>query len=681
VKGLATLSRGVALFVAIGLAPACGGDRPTVTLTVRLPANATALADAIRFEPSSAVRSAMLMNGELSIVADASAPTLTVRAPGLCPVTFTRSTGAVLDAAPRYDLGGDRAQVGYDAAFAIDVTLGCPEAARGHLDWRQVDGLPLLDWRVEGGGLHVRARTRPLAEVHPHLPAWGIVPASPTTQGRYVLEATWRGDGPESTRTVTITSMTRATGVPSVAVGQRVMLAGSGWHVHSPPPGGRALVHEAGVLSSFEADVGGHWMLQDGAGRLLGLRAGRFDTTPLGCGTSECHHDEHDASVASPMTHALERQLGPDSRGGRDVSCMLDCHVLGERGLHDGGFLDRAAAPGWSGAARSSWSELPRTLRRVGGVGCTACHGPGAIPERTASRAILRVDVCATCHDAPPTYVHVAEWQSSRMAHSDDRPESRASFACARCHMTSSFLAAVGAHGIRFADEDDLHAEPAGIGCAACHAAHKAHAHDQGTALVRAVPLPPELEGVKELAGRSAVCIPCHSPVAGERIPSASAASIVAGRVALPGSQPAPTTPRTHDQVPGGCIGCHGGANPDHSSRVDHSFRVDPAACGRCHGPGQPVERADERGDRVQARAIALWSRLRERLASLPASGGQPVHAAGAAVAAAGSSDALERALYEVMLVLEDPAAGVHNAPFARELLRDAEASLRAAGP
>jgi len=32
-------------------------------------------------------------------------------------------------------------------------------------------------------------------------------------------------------------------------------------------------------------------------------------------------------------------------------------------------------------------------------------------------------------------------------------------------------------------------------------------------------------------------------------------------------------------------------------------------------------------------------------------------------------------------LVLEDPAAGVHNAPFARALLADAEAALRAAGP
>jgi hypothetical protein len=675
--------------LALGLLVRCGGDRPRTTLTVRLPAGTTVEADAIRFEPASTVQSALLMNGEVSIVADASAPTLIVRVPGLCPVTFGRSTGAVLEAASRFDVGGDRAQVGYDAPLVIDVVLGCPEAARGHMEWKQVDGLPLLDWHVDDGGMHVRARTRPLAEVHPRLPAWGVVPASPTTQGRYVLEATWRGDGPVITRTLTVTSMTRSTGVPSVAVGQRVMLAGTGWHVHSPPPGGRALVQPAGALSSFEADVGGHWMLQDGAGRLLGLRAGRFDTTPLGCGTSECHHDEHDTSDSSPMTHALQRQIAAPASRGRDVSCMLDCHVLGERGLHDGGFLDRASSPGWSDAARSSWGQLPRTLRRLGGVGCTACHGPGAIPERTASRAILRVDVCATCHDAPPSYVHVAQWEASRMAHSDETPASRATFACARCHMTAGFLAAMGAHGMRFADEDDLHAEPAGIGCAACHAAHKAH---QGKALVRVVPLPAEFDGTSAAmaqrgqrddgtsaaGGSSAVCLPCHAPVAGERFPAASAASIWAGRVALPGGPlPGASAVRSpHDRVPGGCLGCHGGAGVP----VDHSFRVDAARCSGCHATPL-AERADDHGQLVRARALALWARLRDRLALGPAPGvgAPPAHAAIATDARA--EDALGRALYEVGLVVEDPAAGVHNAPFARELLRDAETILRAAGP
>ena len=380
-------------------------------------------------------------------------------APALCPVSFGRSTGAVQTASARFDVGADRAQVGFDAPFAIDVTVGCKDAAGGHVEWKQIDGLPLAGWTVGDRGLSLHARTLPMDATHPQLPPWGIVPASPTTQGRYVLEATWVGDGAPVTQTVTVTSMARATGVPSVAVGQRVLLAGSGWHVQAPPPGGQALVKTEGLLATFTADAPGHWMLQDGAGRFLGLRAGRYDSTPLGCGTSQCHKDEHDASVASPMTHALEKFLA-EPGAPHDVSCMLDCHVLGERGLHDGGFLDRAAKAGWSGATRGSWDAMPRTLRRLGGVGCTGCHGPGAIPERTASRAILRVDVCATCHDAPPAYTHVAEWASSAMARSDASPATRATFACARCHMTAGFVAAEGGHGLRFADEDDLARRP-----------------------------------------------------------------------------------------------------------------------------------------------------------------------------------------------------------------------------
>ena len=40
--------------------------------------------------------------------------------------------------------------------------------------------------------------------------------------------------------------------------------------------------------------------------------------------------------------------------------------------------------------ALGSWDDLPRSLRRAGGVGCLSCHGPGAIPEESSRWAILR---------------------------------------------------------------------------------------------------------------------------------------------------------------------------------------------------------------------------------------------------------------------------------------------------
>ena len=667
---------------------ACGDDDagPSVTLTVRLPAGTVVDPHKVRFEPASAVRSAVARNGELALVADGRAERLTVRAPGVCPVTFSRTTGAVLEARPWFDLGPDRGQIGYDKPFSIDVAVGCPEAQakKAHLEWKQVEGPPLLEWRVDADGLRVHARTRPFADVHEETSRWGIVPVSPRTQGRYALEASWRVDGATVARSVVVTSIARATGVPSLAVGQRVMLAGDGWHVRLSPPGARARVgsDERSPRATFEADVAGHWILEDGSGAVLGLRAGRYDGTPLGCGTSECHHDEDVSSADNAMTHALERQLSLPDATRPDVSCMLDCHVVGERGIHDGGFLDRATEQRWSGADRPSWQELPRTLRRLGSVGCTGCHGPGAIPERTASRAVLRVDVCATCHDDPPRYTHVAEWQASRMARSDVAPATRATFACARCHTTSKFLAAQGSHGMRFPDDDDLHAEPAGIGCAACHASHELHMARQGAAraLLRNVPLPDELEadGGAERYGASAVCIACHAPVPGEKVPSASAAAIWAGRVAiaLPSAAGAPS-PAPHGQVP--CVACHGG-----EVKTDHSFRADHGSCTRCHAGGAPPEdRADEHGRTVRQRALALWAELRVRL-ELPAEGAGPAHASSleaAMTTASGSSPALARALYEVALVVEDPAAGVHNAPFARQMLDDAEATLHATSP
>jgi hypothetical protein len=662
---------GALLLAVASLLAACGGSPREVALTVRLPAGVAIETGAVRFDPPGAVHSALSMGGELALVADASADRLTVRVPGACPVTFTRSTGKVLVATPWFDLGGDRAQVGFDAPFSIEAIAGCPEAAEGRLEWKQIEGPSLLDWRVDERGFHASGRTRPLADVHPDAVAWGIVPSSPRTQGRYLLEATWRGSGPTIARSLVVTSIARSTGVPSLAIGQRIMLAGTGWHVDHAPYEGHAQVVREGPVTSFEPDAEGRWVLLDGAGKELGLKAARYDRMPLGCGANGCHSSEAKASAKSSMTYALARHLDGSAASPPDVSCMLDCHVMGERGIRDGGFLDRAASFGFRAEDRVAWRELPRTLHRLGGVGCGGCHGPAAIPERTTSRSVLRTDVCATCHDAPPRYVHVEQWRASRMARSDEKPETRAGYACSRCHMTSGFLAMQGMHGLRFADQDDLHAEPAGISCAACHASHGRH---EGGALVRQVPLLPEFEredGARRL-GSSALCIPCHAPVPDERLPSASAASIWAGRALLPpgGDLPSPAAP--HVAVPGGCLGCHGGAK----APTDHSFRVRDESCAGCHAGSAPKEHADAEGLRVAERAHLLWTALSARVARSPGIGGEPAHASPTEPPSAAPT-ALARAMYEVALVLEDPAAGAHNAPFARALLADAAQALR----
>jgi hypothetical protein len=85
-----------------------------------------------------------------------------------------------------------------------------------------------------------------------------------------------------------------------------------------------------------------------------------------------------------------------------------------------------------------------------------------------------------------------------------------------------------------------------------------------------------------------------------------------------------------------------------------------------------PDEAAAWRGMRSEAAALLA------RLANLgavrdgPPSGSDPAHVVETRLA----RDRLGRAAYDVLLVLEDPGAMAHNAPFARMLLAAAERAI-----
>jgi hypothetical protein len=98
-----------------------------------------------------------------------------------------------------------------------------------------------------------------------------------------------------------------------------------------------------------------------------------------------------------------------------------------------------------------------------------------------------------------------------------------------------------------------------------------------------------------------------------------------------------------------------------------HDFRVAPAACAPCHPtPPAPSD--------LRQRAARLWSVL-GAAAAPPARAGTatPAHAGGAR---ADRRTVAGRAAWNVLLVLEDPAAAAHNAPYARLLLDSAERAM-----
>ena len=512
---------------------------------------------------------------------------------------------------------------------------------------------------------------------------WGVVPLSPRTRGEVVLEATWRdGRGAEERHEVRVAAAARARGLPNTPLDARVYLGGAGWHVDACPRGGTAALATSGGATSLRPDVAGDWRLIDGGGRALTLHAARYDQTPLDCGRSECHAAVATASAASPMTTVLARGL-PPARDGHGATfgdgypgCALACHATGEPGLADGGFTSVMTELGIDALAPRAWQSLPASLRRLGGVGCLACHGPGALPEASARWSVLRADVCATCHDAPARYGHVAAWRTTAMARSDRDARAGTERACARCHTTWGFLAHDGAEAARVDRRPPADVGPVGVTCAACHAVHEHGAkHAPALALLREVPRPAVLADaiVPAPVEKSQVCLGCHAPDAADGAPAASAAALWLGRGGLdPATGATLSGPTPHVSLAGGCVGCHASGPAELERGACHAVVAGRAACARCHAKAFPA-------DELAGRARTLWTTWRARVgdASPPVLGDAPPHPRGARL---DRGTPLGRAAWDVALVLEDPAAAAHNAPYARLLLAAAERAFNEGG-
>jgi hypothetical protein len=480
-----------------------------------------------------------------------------------------------------------------------------------------------------------------------------------------------------------------------VPVEQRLYLGGTEWRVKEAPPGARATVEEHDGIRTLYADTRGIWQLVDSEGRTLRLQAGRYVETPLDCGRAGCHLETSRAAQSSPMTWALARRLQErETPPAKDLACAIACHVTGEPGTHDGGFFDVASDLDVSAALESvrEVAQLPRALRRLGSVGCLACHGPSALPEADARWSILRSDVCATCHDAPPRYGHVLAWQSTSMARADQTHQAKSDRACTPCHTTWGFLHDITSHGGK--DEALARIPPAdvgalGIACPACHAVHDPSVESgPRRSLLRAPKLSAMFDDVPEEArARSATCFGCHAPRDGAGLPQASASALWVGRAGVDPETGTPLAgPAPHLSVEGGCVGCHRDGPVGIERGQSHGFRADRSRCTRCHedatrnlawaGEREQIERQARNlwGDLLSIPAFAHANRWPAELAS------QQPHAT--AAAPTDTHTPLGRAAYDLLLLLEDRGFLAHNLPYARLLLEKAMKPIeRATGP
>jgi len=125
-----------------------------------------------------------------------------------------------------------------------------------------------------------------------------------------------------------------------------------------------------------------------------------------------------------------------------------------------------------------------------------------------------------------------------------------------------------------------------------------------------------------------------------------------------------------HEHIPGGCVGCHGGAALGSAGNgpVDHSFRADERVCGMCHLPGV-MQSSREAASAMTERALQLSAALARRCG--PFATTRSPHPSLDELARC-EPPSLRRAQYELALIREDPAALYHNASLSRALLEDA---------
>lgn len=668
----AWLALGLALASA-ALSPGCAAPREKVWLRVELPPELAGSETQLEVLPHIAEASRKLGRGIALLQLKRDAGLTRLRLPGACPLAVDVSSlpgaaPAQVTLQPLFDVGPSERVVGLGQAFELRAVPACPEARAAKARLEVAGGAALELLSISPDGLTLSATTA--ASVPARSSVAGIIPVSASERARLRSELELRVELPDGStlkRRLGVSAVARASGLPNVGLTHPVLLSGQDWVLDRTPARSQAKLRAVGGLMELVTDVPGRYHLTEPGGRELSILGGRYDETPLDCGRAGCHGAIAASAAASPMTQALASDLG-GCHSLDDAACATACHATGEPGTDDGGFGHVARELGLP-ALPLEHEDLPRALRRLGGVGCLACHGPGAVPGVGERWALLRSDVCAVCHDAAPRYGHVRALAASRMGHADHRPETRQRPECARCHTTWGALG-------RPAPGAGQEVESFGLACVTCHDVHPhpgssaqdsnadANANPTHAGLLRYPPLPSTLvDPPPAYSGVSRVCVGCHAPSASELQPEASAAALLAGQGGLdPVSGAALSLTPPHAAAPKGCLSCHDAGPPGLVLGAGHAFRAREASCGKCH------KASTSRDPAIAERAQRLLARL-DTGAATDASG-LPPHARQRAAA---RSPQHARALRNVLLVLEDPAADVHHPRYANLLLDAAE--------
>ena len=355
-------------------------------------------------------------------------------------------------------------------------------------------------------------------------------------------------------------------------------------------------------------------------GVTLALRSGRYDETPLDCGRAGCHPAITDAAATSPMTTVLARGLHRCAARRAGLSRLRARLPRDRRARASPTAASRTSCPSWArpGDLGRRWQALPRDLHRLGGVGCLACHGPGAIPEavgaleRAARRRLRRLSRCA----APLR-------PRRRLARNGDgarrRRPARARRARLRAlpHDGRGFLETVSTPERQPVDRRT----PDGVGPVGhqLQRVPRRSRSDSGrrrpARLLRDTPVPAMLAGTRGEASAS----PATPPTPPTPRPSASAAALWLGRGGLDPATGAPLTGAPlHAGIAGGCVGCHRAGPDDVERGAGHGFRAPASVCAPCHAQALMTSDVRARAGDAVAQPAQATSRRRPRTPTPP---------------------------------------------------------------
>jgi hypothetical protein len=384
------------------------------------------------------------------------------------------------------------------------------------------------------------------------------------------------------------------------------------------------------------------------------------------------------AFVAGANSNALFRVLGPAPRFAGSQACA-ECH-------------------------QSTHDSVMKTLHAQASVQCENCHGAAANhaanPDDPTARPRLEIasEVCGGCHTGPHHPIF-EEWKSS--AHSgvveDMNPTNRID-SCGRCHSGSVRFSLLESRPLPVGDAN------LGIQCINCHEPHSrtANPHQLYNPLssTRDYFMTTSDVFLEKYDPNINVCAQCHnhrgaSWTSSSRAPHHSPQyNILLGTVGLLASGQAPNQPASHALlIKDQCVGCHMQSTnyvSDSQPAVSgHKFEVQAFdVCLKCHPlPEQLVQfTTGAISNQVQTikTGLDLWAitkapdSLRAKYGTRAWEYTNPGDLSPGGSGPSSSEQALvpaniQKARFNLYLVLYDGSFGVHNGPFAVTLLDTAQ--------